>query len=120
MGDEASMTDRPISMVNVFKVLGDETRGKIIRMLASNADEVFCVSDMTQKLGISQPAVSQHIRILKSIGLLEENRKGFRVFYTIDLDVFREYKDRIDEMFKKAFRKCPHDWSCAECTNNNC
>ncbi len=114
------VTDRPISMANVFKVLGDGTRGKIIRMLASNADEVFCVSDIAQKLGISQPAVSQHIRILKSIGLLDENRKGFRVFYTINLDVFQEYRDRMDEMFKKAFKKCPYDFSCSECPHNKC
>lgn len=114
------MADRSISMANVFKVLGDETRGKIIRMLASNANEVFCVSDVAQKLGISQPAVSQHIRILKSIGLLDENRKGNRVFYTINLDVFQEYKNRIDEMFKKAFKKCPYDFSCNVCPHNKC
>ncbi len=114
------MADRPINMANVFKVLGDEKRGKIIRMLASNADELFCVSDMAKKLGISQPAVSQHIRILKSIGLLEENRKGFRVFYTINLDVFREFKDKFDEMYKKAFKKCPYDISCDKCSHKDC
>jgi ArsR family transcriptional regulator len=113
------MADR-ISIASVFKVLGDQTRGKIIRMLASNADEVFCVSDIAKKIGISQPAVSQHIRVLKSIGLLVENRRGFRVFYTIDLDVFLEYKNRIDEMFKKAFKKCPHDFPCSQCPNNKC
>ena len=114
------MADRPISMTNVFKVLGDEKRGKIIRLLASNADDVFCVSDIAQKLGVSQPAVSQHIRILKSIGLLNENRKGFRVFYTINLEVFGEYKNRIDEMFKKAFKKCPYDFSCDKCPYSEC
>ena len=88
------MAELTVSMANVFKVLGDETRGKIIRMLASNADEVFCVSGIAKKIGISQPAVSQHIRILKSIGLVTENRKGFRVFYTIDLDIFRDYKNQ--------------------------
>lgn len=76
-------------------------------MLASNANEVFCVSDIARKIGISQPAVSQHLRVLKSIGLLDANRKGCRVFYTINLDVFQEYKNRMDEMFKKAFKNVP-------------
>lgn len=89
-------------------------------MLASNADEVFCVSDIAKKIGISQPAVSQHIRIMKSVGLLKENRKGFRVFYTIDLDVFRDFKDRFDEMYKKAFKKCPHDFTCNQCPHKKC
>jgi ArsR family transcriptional regulator len=114
------VTDRPVSMTNVFKVLGDETRGKIIKMLASNANEVFCVSDIARKIGISQPAVSQHLRVLKSIGLLDANRKGCRVFYTINLDVFQEYKNRMDEMFKKAFKKCPHEFSCNVCPHNKC
>jgi len=107
-------------MVSMFKVLGDDKRGKIIRMLASNADEVYCVSDIAKKIGISQPAVSQHIRILKSVGLLKENRKGYRVFYTINLDVFRDFKNRIDEMYKKAFKKCPYDFSCDQCPHRNC
>lgn len=114
------MADRPINMANVFKVLGDDKRGKIIRMLASNADELFCVSDIAQKLGISQPAVSQHIRIMKSIGLLDENRRGFRVFYTINIDVFREFKNKFDEMYKKAFKKCPYDYSCNKCPYKDC
>lgn len=50
---------------------------------------------------------SQYIKILKNIGVLEENRRGFRVFYTINLDILMAYKKEIDELFKKAIDKCP-------------
>ena len=65
-------------MAEVLKSLGDEKRLKIIKMLVSNVNEVYCVSDVAQQLGISQPAASQHIKILKNVGILEENRRGFR------------------------------------------
>ena len=107
------------TMANVLKSLGDEKRLRIIKMLASNANEIFCVSDVAKQLGISQPAVSQHIRVLKSIGILEENRRGFRVFYTINLDVLTEYKKSIDELFNRAFEKCSYEFSCDKCPYNN-
>ena len=106
-------------MASVFKSLGDEKRLKIVKMLASNMNEIFCVSDVAQQLGISQPAASQHIRVLKSIGILDENRRGFRVFYTINLDAMNEYKKSIDELFKKAFEKCSYEYSCDKCPYNN-
>lgn len=42
------MKDHLKSMAEIFKFLGDEKRLKIIKMLGSNADEVFCVSDVAQ------------------------------------------------------------------------
>jgi len=107
------------NMAKVLKSLGDEKRLKIIKMLASNINEVFCVSDLAQQLCISQPAASQHIKVLKNIGILEENRRGFRVFYSINSDVLTEYRKDIEEMFKKAFERCPFDFSCDKCPYNN-
>ena len=109
------MKDRLETMAGLFKALGDKKRLKIIKMLASEMEETLCVSDVAHKLGITQPAASQHIKILKNIGILKENRKGFRVFYTIDNDIMHQYKINVDEIFRKAFEKCPHDLSCEKC-----
>lgn len=100
------------TMAEVFKALGDPTRLRIIRMLASNMESNLCVADLAKKLGITQPAVSQHIRILKNVGILEPNRKGFRVYYNINTDVLEIYKTNIDELFKLAFMSCPHYGKC--------
>jgi DNA-binding transcriptional ArsR family regulator len=106
-------------MAEVLKALGDEKRLKIIKIFASNNNETFCVSDVAKQLDISQPATSQHIKILKNIGILEENRRGFRVFYKINSDVLAGYRNDIDELFKTTFEKCQYDYSCDKCPYNN-
>ncbi len=113
------MQNRMKTMAAFFKALGDHKRLLIIKMLASNTEETLCVSDVAVRLGISQPAASQHIKVLKNIGLLEENRKGFRVYYKVNTEILGLYKIETDTLFKKAFEKCPHDFSCEECTYNN-
>ncbi len=105
-------------MAEVLKALGDQKRIKIIKLLASNMKDTLCVSDVAVKLGITQPAASQHIKILKNIGLLEENRIGFRVYYRINKTLFFELKKEIDSLFLKAFEKCPYDLRCEKCEYN--
>jgi len=112
------MKDKLKSMAEVFKALGDQKRLMIIKMLASNSGETLCVTDVAKNLGITQPAATQHIRVLKNVGLLDENRKGYRVYYAINPGMMGEYKKEMDELFKKAFEKCPHDFSCSECEYN--
>lgn len=112
------MINRIQTFSEVFKALGDSKRIKIIKLLASNMEETLCVSNVAVKLGITQPAASQHIKILKNIGILEENRKGYRVYYNINRIVFAELKKEIDGLFLKAFEKCPHDLNCEKCEYN--
>ena len=113
------MKDKLTVVTEAFKALGDKKRLLIIKILASNMDETHCVTDVAGQLGISQPAVSQHIKILKNIGLLEENRKGYRVYYTIRYEVFLGLKRDIDDLFNKAFEKCPNSYFCENCAFNN-
>lgn len=94
------MQNRMKTMAAFFKALGDPKRLLMIKMLASNGEETLCVSDVAKRLGISQPAASQNIKVLKNIGLLEENRNGFRVFYEIKADILDFYKAGIDELFR--------------------
>ena len=109
---EKLMKDTIKTMSEVFKALGDPTRLRIIRMLASNMERSLCVIALAQRLGISQPAVSQHLKVLKNIGILEPNRQGFHVHYTINKEILAEYKEKIDELFKMAFEKCPEYNTC--------
>ncbi len=115
------MRDRIEALVGAFKAMGDTKRLKIIKILASNMSETLCVSDVARILEISQPAASQHIKVLKNVGLLVENRKGFRVFYSIDNARLDEYSRGINELFRKISEKCPHDFSCEACSiHDNC
>lgn len=92
--------------VEIFKVLGDETRLKIIKLLASNTVESLCVTDLAKMIGISQQAASQHIKLMKMAGFLEPNKKGYHVYYTINMSNLIKMKKNIDELFEMAFVKC--------------
>jgi DNA-binding transcriptional ArsR family regulator len=101
-------------MAEVFKALGDPTRLRIIRMLASNPADTLCVADLADRLGSTQPATSQHIKVLKNVGILDANKVGFRVYYRINTDVTLAYKTEMDELFELAFTRCSQIGACEE------
>src|SRR5256714_10025054 len=61
------------SLAARFKALSDPARVTIVNRLAG-ADDV-CVRDFTGKLGLSQPTVSHHLRVLREAGLIEVSRR---------------------------------------------
>ena len=72
--------DRMIDMAELFKVFGDSTRIKILYALFEHEQ---CVGDITAAVGLSQPAVSHQLRILKQARLVKLRRQGKEVFYTL-------------------------------------
>jgi len=108
-------------MAIVFKALGDVNRMKIIKILASNPDESICVVDLGKILGITQPATSQHIKVLQNINIVSPKRIKNKTFYAINSGQLRDYNKIIDEMFKKAFQRCTYDGDCTTCPDRgNC
>lgn len=73
-----------------YKALGDETRLKIINMLTQ---QEMCVCEIIDKLQMSQPAVSHHLKILRQAGVVRDTREGKWIYYTLNGDVF-------DDVFK--------------------
>ncbi|MGE5582373.1 MAG: ArsR/SmtB family transcription factor [Bacillota bacterium] len=70
-----------VGLSEIFKVLGDETRTKILYLLAH---QKLCVCDIASVLEVSLPAVSHHLRLLKALRLVKYNREGKMVYYTLD------------------------------------
>lgn len=96
-------------MADIFKALGDPTRLKLIKILASKMASEIRICKIAESLGISQPAVSQHLKILKGIGILTAQREGYRIHYNIDVEVLKKHKQLIDSMFELAFKSCAYD-----------
>jgi ArsR family transcriptional regulator, arsenate/arsenite/antimonite-responsive transcriptional repressor len=68
-----------------FKVLSDPTRLELVKLLSRQPkSSTLCVNALAYHLGITQSAVSQHLRVLKSMGLVEGERRGYRVHYFIN------------------------------------
>jgi ArsR family transcriptional regulator len=64
----------------LFKLLSDETRMRILMLLAHRE---LCVCQLMGVLGVSQPLISRNLSLLSSAGLLAERREGKLVFYSV-------------------------------------
>lgn len=68
----------------IFKALGEPTRLKIIKLLA---DRELCVCDLEEVMQISQPRISQHLKVLKYAGLVNERKEGQRSICSLNRDL---------------------------------
>ena len=68
-------------MIDVLKALGDKHRQDILKLLAH---QEMGVCEIMHSIGLSQPAVSHHLKILKQAGLVCTEKEGKMVFYTVD------------------------------------
>lgn len=76
-------------LAQLFKILADETRLRILEMLGRRNE--LCVRDLWERLGQSQPAVSHHLGLLRTAGLVDTRHEGKHVYYRID-------QQRLDEL----------------------
>lgn len=73
-------------LAQVFKLMSDETRLRILLYLAQNGE--LHVTDLCNRLGQSQPAVSHHLALLRVSGLIESRREGKHNFYSVRTEHF--------------------------------
>ena len=77
----------------IFKCMSDENRLKIIQLLSQRK---YCVRALSKQLGISEPAVSQHIRMLKKTGLLViGDKKSYNIHYAVNKDMLLLLSEEI-------------------------
>jgi DNA-binding transcriptional ArsR family regulator len=67
--------------VEGFKAVGDGTRYRILKILSEY--KMLCVNAIAEKLKISQPVASQHLKILKISGLVEAEKMGNHMHYSV-------------------------------------
>ena len=102
-------------MAKIFKAFADPTRLRLIGLLASNMEEKLCVVDLAKKLDISQPAASQHIKVLKNINILYAKNERPRIYYYINIIEFKKQKAMLDQLYEQAFIKCAQSGQCEKC-----
>jgi len=90
-------------LAEVFKALSDPTRLRLIQLLGKqpagkrsvqgcNGRGFLCVNALAHKLGVTQSAVSQHLRVLRQVGLVRGARQGRFVHYSLDEDGLAAYR----------------------------
>ena len=92
------MTDYEIEeMTKIFKALSDPTRFKIFLLLN---DRVSCVNAIVNFLQISQPAVSQHLKILREAGLVKLEKRGYWVHYSSNQEKIDKFLEDFSTILK--------------------
>jgi DNA-binding transcriptional ArsR family regulator len=86
----------------VFKALSDPTRLRLVKLLSDHKG-ALCVNALARQLNVTQSAVSQHLRVLRQAGLVEGERRGSSVHYSLDKDRLEQYKSRILETLGEDF-----------------
>ena len=69
-----------LELANALKLLGDETRLRILRLIAR---EPLNVSEVTSILGLAQSGISRHLSLLRNAGLVSEQREGVWTYYQV-------------------------------------
>ena len=84
--------------ITVFKALSDPTRLKILEYVRGREK---CICDIIPYAGKSQPNVSQHLKVLKNAGLINERKEGTRVMIKVTDAGIYDVIDLVRAIFKK-------------------
>ena len=79
----------------LFKILSVDKRIEIIELLKK---ESLSVNAMAKALGITQSAVSQHLRVLKGAGLVKDERRGYWIYYSLNRDTLEKCRQRLNRI----------------------
>lgn len=79
--------------------LSDPTRQTVLTLLRRRP---ATVGELAGHLPVSRPAVSQHLQVLKSAGLVEEERRGTRHYFRLNPKSFAELRAHLDSMWRDA------------------
>jgi ArsR family transcriptional regulator, arsenate/arsenite/antimonite-responsive transcriptional repressor len=80
---EAMPAERAEIMARTLKALADPARLRLLSMVASHEDNEACVCDLTEPLGLSQPTVSHHLKILVDAGFLTRSKRATWAYYRL-------------------------------------
>ena len=96
---EGTLKENSEKQAAIFGALADPTRLKLVKLLCRQREpDALCVNALAALLGVTQSAVSQHLRILKAIGLVKGERRGYHVHYAVDVEILKHYKTLISEV----------------------
>lgn len=90
----------------LFKALSNINRLLLIYRMTSGELERISVTEMAEMMGLTQPAASQHLKILKTARILTAEKKGNYIYYTFNHSAMINHKEKIDFLFSCVLSKC--------------
>ena len=80
---EVIKPDEAATLAAGLKALSDPARLRLISLVAAHADLEACVCDLTEPVGLSQPTVSHHLKLLVEAGILSREQRGKWAYYKL-------------------------------------
>ncbi|MCS5719369.1 metalloregulator ArsR/SmtB family transcription factor [Herbiconiux sp. CPCC 205763] len=75
--------DEAERIAHTFKALGDPTRVRLLSLIAASQGGEACICDLTEPVGLSQPTVSHHMKLLVDAGLAVREQRGRWAYYRV-------------------------------------
>ncbi|MFP5078696.1 ArsR/SmtB family transcription factor [Rhizobium sp. YIM 134829] len=82
-------------LASVFKALADPARVKLVSLIAASDGGEACICDLTEPLGLSQPTVSHHMKLLVDSGLVGREQRGKWAYYRVNADALDRIADAV-------------------------
>ncbi|HEY2741621.1 MAG TPA: metalloregulator ArsR/SmtB family transcription factor [Gaiellaceae bacterium] len=81
------------SLATALKTIADPARLRLLSLIQAQPDGEACVCHLTEPLGLSQPTVSHHLKVLHDAGLVGRERRGSWVFYRVHPEALAALRD---------------------------
>jgi DNA-binding transcriptional ArsR family regulator len=81
--------------VQAFEAIAQPTRREILRLLSSGE---LSAGSIASRFEVSQPAISQHLKVLREAGLVDERREGTRRLYSVRAEGFADLHDFLADL----------------------
>lgn len=80
---ETISADSAEKLARMLKAIADPARLRLISMVAAHEDSEACVCDLTEPLGLGQPTVSHHLKVLLDAGIFTRDKRGTWAYYKL-------------------------------------
>ncbi len=95
------MTDAE-QKARIFKVLSTGTRVRMIELLRQRS---LCVNALARSLQVTPAAVSQHLRVLRDVGIVEAEKHGYFVHYRVNRETLRQWRQAASDLLADKEKK---------------
>ena len=75
--------EEAVQLAVLFRVLGEPARLQMLSLIAVQPNQQVCACELVETLGLSQPTISHHLKVMYEAGLLEKERRGTWIYYRI-------------------------------------
>ncbi|MEV0351463.1 metalloregulator ArsR/SmtB family transcription factor [Nonomuraea sp. NPDC050680] len=93
-----------VELATLLKAVADPVRLRLLSMIGSHVGGEACVCDLTDAFDLTAPTISHHLKVLRSAGLIDGERRGTWVYYRI----LPETVNKLGALFAPLTEPAPH------------